>query len=100
MFDNTSRYHRLENATLSVSSQDGEVRQVVYKRRRFIPPTEGFTIVAEHSVTAGERIDHIAARYHRDPTQFHLLCDGNGIMHPDELTAEIGRAIFIRTPRF
>jgi hypothetical protein len=100
MFDNASRYHRLENATFSVASQDGEVRQVVYKRRRFIPSTEGFTIVAEHSVTAGERIDHIAARYHRDPTQLHLLCDANGIMHPDELTAEIGRAIFIRTPRF
>ena len=99
MFDANSRYNRLENATLSVIDREGEVRQVVYKRRRFIPSTEGFTIVAEHSVSAGERIDYLASRYHRDPTQFHLLCDANGILHPDEVTAEIGRVLFLRAPR-
>lgn len=99
MFDSNSRYSRLDNTTISIIDRNGDERQVVYKKRRFIPPNEGLTIVAEHSVSAGERIDYLAARYHRDPTQFHLLCDGNGILHPDELTAEIGRVIAIRTPR-
>lgn len=100
MFDPTSRYHRVETATLTVTEPDGTMRQVVYKRRRFIPPAGEGVTMAEHTVVQGERLDQITARYHGDPTQFHLLCDENGALHPDELTSEVGRVLRVTTPRF
>ena len=40
MFDPTSRYFNIENATLSVMDEDGTLRSIVYKRRRFVPSAE------------------------------------------------------------
>ena len=36
-------------------------------RRRFVPPQEKFALLQEHTVTEGERLDHIAAKYLGDP---------------------------------
>lgn len=99
MFDPTSRYHRVETATLIVTEPDGTTRQVVYKRRRLITPGADSVTMVEHTVAEGERLDQITARYFGDPTQFHLLCDENGALHPEELTAEVGRVLRITTPR-
>jgi hypothetical protein len=79
MFDSTSRYAAVEDATLVV---DG--RTVRYKRRRFIPEPTGSTVI-EYQVAAGERLDLIAARYLGDPTQFWKLCDAAGVLDPEEL---------------
>jgi hypothetical protein len=79
MFDPTSRYAAVEDATLTV---DG--RLLRYKRRRFVPPPTGNTVV-EHPVAPGDRLDLLAARYLGDPTQFWKLCDATGVLDPAEL---------------
>ncbi len=97
MFPPGSRYYDLENVTLIVMEADGAQRVVAYKRRRFIPPTETFATVAEHTVTQGERLDNITAAYLDDPTEFWQICDANFILHPAELE-EMGRTILIALP--
>jgi len=94
MFPVTSRYHEIETAQYSTP----EGRKYVYLRRRFLPSAELATVLAEHVVTQGERLDNITARHLHDPEQFWRLCDANGAMHPDELTAEIGRRLRIPMP--
>jgi nucleoid-associated protein YgaU len=38
-----------------------------------------------HTVVAGERIDHLAARYYGDPLKFWLICDANDALFPEDL---------------
>lgn len=57
------------------------------------------TVMAEHLVTEGERLDNITARYLVDPEQFWRLCDANNAMRPDELTEVIGRRLMIPLPQ-
>ncbi len=97
MLEPTSRYYNLPTATLTVIGRDGETVEVRYLRRRFIPAAEGETTLLEHTVTQGERLDNITARYLGDPTQFWRLCDSNGILRPEELE-QIGRVIKIALP--
>jgi hypothetical protein len=93
-FPPNSRYH---NIPLAVHVQpDGT--SVVYLRRRFVPPPDRFATIAEHLVVDKERPDHIAFRYFGDAELFWRLCDANGVMSPDELTAEIGHRIRITMP--
>lgn len=99
MIDPTSRYYRIETATLTVTDPDGTTREVAYKRRRFIPAADGTATLAQHTVAAGERLDQITARYLGEPTRFYLLCDANGALNPDELTAELGRVLNIAATR-
>lgn len=93
-FSPTSRYYSLETAKLEMDSG----RQVVYIRRRFLPAPARFTLLQEHVVTQGDRLDNITAQYLGDPEQFWRICDANGVMHPAELTEEIGRRIRITLP--
>ena len=88
MFPVTSRYHTIETARWVAA--DG--REIVYLRRRFLPTAE-VAVLAEHTVTQGERLDNVTARYLGDPEQFWRLCDANDGVHPAELTAEIGRRL-------
>jgi len=90
MFPVTSRYHGIETAKFVTPNG----RQIVYLRRRFLPPATT-AILAEHTVTQGDRLDNITARYLGDPEQFWRLCDANNAMHPDEMTAELGQRINI-----
>ncbi len=99
MFEPTSRYARIEDATLTVLDDSGRPRVIVYKRRRFIPAGEGSTTLVEHTVAQGERLDNITARYLGDPTQFWQVCDANGVLEPAELE-ELGRAVRIALPGF
>lgn len=94
MFSPTSRYHNVPVTTLEIA--DG--RKVVYVRRRFVPPPERFELLLEHVVTQDERLDNITAQYFADPEQFWRLCDANGAIRPDELTATIGRRLRITLP--
>lgn len=95
MFDPESRYAELKTATLTVTESDGSTRQIRYVLRRFLPNPENATVLTEHYVTQGERLDNITALYLDDPTQFWRLCDANNVMRPEELTDEIGRSIRI-----
>ncbi len=93
-FPPTSRYYAIAVATLT--REDGSV--VPYLTRRLLPPVEGFTILREHRVVEGERPDHVAARELGDPEAFWRLCDANGVMHPDELTAEVDAIVRVALP--
>jgi len=100
MFPVTSRYHGIEIAKYGMSPEMGETeaREVAYLRRRFLPSLFSVgdeAVLAEHTVTQGERLDSITARYLGDPQQFWRLCDVNNAMRPEELTAEIGRRLRI-----
>jgi len=93
-FPPSSRYHQTPIARRTMA--DGA--DVAYLRRRFVPPPERFALLQEHTVTEGERLDHIAAKYLGDPEQFWRLCDANGTVRPDELIEPVGRRIRITLP--
>ena len=93
-FPPTSRYAGIEIARI----EDGAGREIVYLRRRFVPPPERFALLQEHTVSEGERLDVITARYMDDPEQFWRICDANRAMRPDDLTATPGRRLRITLP--
>ena len=95
LFPVTSRYYGI--ATQQFEAADG--RKVVYLSRRFLPQTSNSIAIAEHVATQGERLDNITALYIGDPEQFWRVCDANNAMHPDEMTAEIGRRLRIPLPQ-
>lgn len=94
LFPPTSRYAGIDTAT----TKDADGRIVIYLRRRFVPSPEKFSLLQEHVVTQGERLDNITARYLGDPEQFWRVCDANGAMSPEELTETIGRRLRITLP--
>lgn len=96
MFESTSRYYTLENATLT--APDGRV--IAYKRRRFLPDGKNMPLLVEVTVTEGDRLDTITARTLGDPEQFWRICDGNNTMNPFELTAEPGSIVRVPVPQF
>lgn len=98
MFDKTSRYYKLDIATMNVVDSNGLPREIRYVRRRFIPSSAGLTTLVEHTVVQGDRLDNITARYLGDPTQFWRVCDANDVLQPAELTDEIGNVITIALP--
>ena len=93
-FPPTSRYYGIETATFETE----EGRTLIYIRRRFVPPPERFSLLQEHVVVQGDRLDNITARYLGDPEQFWRVCDANAAMRPDELTEEPGRRLRITLP--
>lgn len=95
LFPPNSRYHGVETAKLTAA--DG--RPIVYLRRRFVPPPAQFTLLLEHTVTQGDRLDNLAAKYLGDPEQFWRICDANGAMRPEELTEKPGDKVRITLPQ-
>jgi hypothetical protein len=93
-FPPTSRYYGIE--TVTMQAVDG--RTVIYMRRRFVPSPDNFALLQYHTVTQGERLDNITAKYLNDPEQFWRLCDANGAMRPEELTETVGRKLRITLP--
>ena len=91
MFSSTSRYSKTETAVLTTE----EGRELVYLRRRFLPDTKDATILSEHLVSEGDRLDNVTALYLGDPEQFWRICDVNLAMQPRHLTAKIGRKLKI-----
>jgi hypothetical protein len=94
MFTITSRYYSIPTAEFETA----EGRKIVYMRRRFVPPPSAFTLLLEHAVTEGERLDNITAQYLGDPEQFWRVCDGNGAIRPEELIETVGRRLRITLP--
>jgi len=88
MFFKGSRYTNVGDLTLKT----GDGREIKYKKTRLIPRTEA---QAGHLVHQGERLDHIAQRYYRDPERFWRIADANQVLWPDELTEKAGRVIMI-----
>jgi hypothetical protein len=93
-FPPTSRYHGIETATITTE----EGKALAYLRRRFVPPSERFDLLHEHTVTQGERLDHVAFKYLGDPEQFWRIADANNALRPEELTETPGRKLRITLP--
>lgn len=93
-FSPNSRYAGLELSTLETTGK----QPIVYVRRRFIAMPEHFELLQEHTVSEGERPDHVAHQYLNDAEQFWRICDANGVMHPNELTDTIGKKVRITLP--
>lgn len=92
-FQPTSRYYSTE--TFTYETPDGRLIRIL--RRRLLPALDRFTLIQEHLVAEGDRLDNITARYLGDAEQFWRLCDANPILRPEELE-EIGRRIRITLP--
>ena len=96
MFEPTSRYYALDDASLTT----GDDRIIAYKRRRFLPDGKKMPLLVEVTVTEGDRLDLITARTLGDPEQFWRICDANNAMNPSDLTAETGRVLRVPVPQF
>lgn len=88
MFFKGTRYAKVD--TLEMTNIEG--RTILYKATRFIPETEA---QLAHRVQRGERLDHIAHHYFRDPERFWRICDANNVMWPNGLVSEPGKKILI-----
>ena len=95
LFAPTSRYYNLPTHTLT--GPDGQT--VVYLARRFCPPPESLAPRGEHTVTAGDRIDNLAAAYLGDPELYWQMCDANRATRPADLCAEPGRRLRVTLPQ-
>jgi hypothetical protein len=94
MFSFTSRYFGLPTAQLQ--TPDG--RTVVYVLRRFAPQPDSLTLIQQHVVQSGDRLDNLAAQYLDAPDQFWRIADANNAMQPEELTSTVGRVLRITLP--
>jgi hypothetical protein len=94
LYPPTSRYYGIA-ATQRVAA-DGSV--ISYLKRRFVPPPENFSLLGEHLVVSGDRLDNLAARYLGDAQQYWRLCDANRAMRPDILTETAGSLLRITLP--
>jgi hypothetical protein len=94
-FAPTSRYYSIETATLIAA--DGTT--ITYLGRRFVPSQDQFSVLIEHTVADGERLDNITAHYMDDPEQFWRICDANNARDPNELTDTVGRSLRITLPQ-
>jgi hypothetical protein len=52
-----------------------------------LPLPRGGTILGFHRRLEGQRLDHLANYYLKDPTAFWQLCDVNASIAPDALAA-------------
>jgi hypothetical protein len=95
MFDPTSRYYNLEQATYV--RKDGE--EVRYVRRRFCPQGETMPLLVDVTVVDGDRLDLLTARTLGDPLQFWRVCDANNALYPFDLMTEIGRTVRVPIPQ-
>ncbi|MER7106986.1 hypothetical protein [Streptomyces sp. NPDC000229] len=93
-YPRTSRYHDAETGVHRMP--DGT--EVRYTKRRLLPPLpsgEEGEDTAPHTVSSGERPDHLGQRYFGDPGQWWRIADANPVLDPRELTGEPGREIRI-----
>ena len=93
-FPVTSRYYNIPTATLETPDRG----TIVYLRCRFVPSPALFAPLFEHTVSAGERLDTIAAKFLGDAEQFWRIADANGALRPEELTEQTGRRLRITLP--
>ncbi len=94
-YPRTSRYHDAEIGVHRAA--DGT--EVRYAKRRLLPPlSDQPEDTAVHTVSSGERPDHLGQRYFGDPDQWWRIADANPVPDPRELTEEPGREIEIPGP--
>jgi hypothetical protein len=95
LFTSTSRYYGMDTETLTTA--DGTI--IIYLKRRFLPSLDSFQLLQEHTVTQGERLDNIAAKFLGDPELFWRIADANGAMRPEDLVQTVGTILKITLPQ-
>ncbi|MDX2032411.1 MAG: hypothetical protein SF339_17180 [Blastocatellia bacterium] len=95
MFDFTSRYYAIEDARYT----DADGREIIHKRRRFLPDPHSLQLLVEATVTQGDRLDLIANRTIGDPLQFWRVCDASNGMNPFDLLDPLGRKLRVPVPQ-
>jgi hypothetical protein len=81
MFDKKSRYAGLE--TYSVEDKRGRTVQVVT-----VPDAPKQDIMGYHLLKQGQRLDHFAGKYLKDPAGFWRICEANDVMQAESLSEE------------
>jgi hypothetical protein len=92
-FPPTSRYYGIQTTTLATPQGP-----VAYLKRRFLPDPAGFALLQFHTVSQGQRLDNIAARY-MDAEAFWRIADSNAAMRPQALAETVGRKLRITLPQ-
>jgi hypothetical protein len=87
MIDKSSRYA----GTGTYSAVDASGESVEGLELRSIPQVHGVFL---HTVREGERLDHLAQRYFRDPKRFWKICDASDELDPFEVLVP-GRSVLI-----
>jgi len=90
----SSRYYG--SAVQAFTLPDGT--QVVYIARRIVPQAATYASTQSYVIAGGDRLDNLSARFLGDPLLYWMICDANGAIDPDQLTAEPGRQIVIPVP--
>jgi hypothetical protein len=93
LFTSTSRYYGIDTETLTTNGTT-----IIYLKRRFVPAPDRFQLLQEHTVTQGERLDNIAAKFLGDPELFWRIADANGAMRAEDLVQTVGRKLKITLP--
>ncbi len=78
--DKRSRYAKLD--TVEVSDVHGRVRELIELRM-----TPELPVRLEITPRPGQRLDHLAHRYYRDPTRFWTICDASDQLDPFDVVA-------------
>jgi len=94
LFAPNSRYIGIPTATYVAA--DGT--NIAYVRRHFLPQPDQLVQMQQYSVLQGDRLDVIATKFLGDPTLFWRICDANGAMRPEDLTATVGMVLRVCLP--
>jgi hypothetical protein len=96
-FPTDSRYYG--SSTVSYTAPNGQL--VTYLARRFVPQpgAPNFSTIATHTVSQGDRLDLLAAKYLGDPLIYWLICDANGAIRPNQLVETPGTVLNITMPQ-
>ncbi|MDD5319212.1 MAG: hypothetical protein PHD43_01100 [Methylococcales bacterium] len=70
MFSKISRYRKLPN----VVTVDAQGRRLESKSLRLLPEVTGIFL---HTVESGDRLDHLAYKYYKQPRKWWRICDAN-----------------------
>jgi len=95
LFIATSRYYGIDTETLTTA--DGKT--IIYLKRRFVPSPAQFQLLQNHTVTQGERLDNIAAKFLGDPELFWRIADANAAMRPEDPVQTVGTQLKITLPQ-
>lgn len=93
-FPITSRYYGVPIASL----EDDSGETVFYLCRRTLPQPETLTLVEEHIVALGDRLDNVTSHYLDDPEQFWRVADANRALRAEEVVDCVGRRLRITLP--
>jgi len=86
MFDEKSRYYK--TSQYQVTDSRGRSVSVVVT-----PPAPLQTLQGYHLLKQGQRLDHLAAQYIKDPAGFWRICEANDVMLPEALSEQMEIAI-------